>query len=248
MESSAEIMEIFSSIQGEGPLVGERQIFIRFYGCNRSCAYCDTEASRAATGPCYVERTPGQGDFFERSNPVKAGDLPGMLRTFLKEPSLHRTVALTGGEPLLHAGFLAEVLPQVARDIPVLLETNGILHEELGRILAWVSVVSMDLKLASATAEETDWEAHRLFLAAARDKDLYVKTVVTPQVEDREMRRAADLIARIDPSIPLILQPLHGTEGDAVWSRRLFEIQACCSRSLPSVRVIPQMHKLLHMP
>ncbi|MDX9694125.1 MAG: 7-carboxy-7-deazaguanine synthase QueE, partial [Methanothermobacter sp.] len=42
----APIMEVFSSIQGEGLLVGCRQIFIRFAGCNLNCKYCDTPESR----------------------------------------------------------------------------------------------------------------------------------------------------------------------------------------------------------
>ena len=36
------INEIFSSIQGEGPVVGYKQLFIRFCGCNLNCNYCDT--------------------------------------------------------------------------------------------------------------------------------------------------------------------------------------------------------------
>ena len=39
----AKINEIFSSIQGEGPVVGYKQLFIRFCGCNLNCNYCDTE-------------------------------------------------------------------------------------------------------------------------------------------------------------------------------------------------------------
>ncbi|HNS26376.1 MAG TPA: 7-carboxy-7-deazaguanine synthase QueE, partial [Methanobacteriaceae archaeon] len=33
------INEVFSSIQGEGKLVGRRQVFIRFSGCNLDCNY-----------------------------------------------------------------------------------------------------------------------------------------------------------------------------------------------------------------
>ena len=33
--------EVFSAIQGEAALVGERQVFVRLTGCNIRCAYCD---------------------------------------------------------------------------------------------------------------------------------------------------------------------------------------------------------------
>ena len=46
----AKINEIFSSIQGEGPIVGYKQLFIRFCGCNLHCDYCDTEFQQ---GTCF---------------------------------------------------------------------------------------------------------------------------------------------------------------------------------------------------
>lgn len=42
----AYVSEVFSSIQGEGKLLGRRQIFVRFSGCNLNCNYCDTPLSR----------------------------------------------------------------------------------------------------------------------------------------------------------------------------------------------------------
>ena len=45
----APIIEVFSSIQGEGLLIGRRQIFVRFAGCNLNCNYCDTPESRKST-------------------------------------------------------------------------------------------------------------------------------------------------------------------------------------------------------
>ena len=41
----AKIREIFTSIQGEGPFVGYKQLFVRFSKCNLNCKYCDTDFS-----------------------------------------------------------------------------------------------------------------------------------------------------------------------------------------------------------
>ena len=40
------LSELFSSIQGEGPFIGERHFFIRFSGCHRKCIFCDTNVKR----------------------------------------------------------------------------------------------------------------------------------------------------------------------------------------------------------
>ena len=53
----ANLIEIFSSVQGEGKYVGCRQIFIRSAECNLNCAYCDTNFKRAAF--CNVETFAG---------------------------------------------------------------------------------------------------------------------------------------------------------------------------------------------
>ena len=41
----AKISEIFYSIQGEGIYQGIPQVFIRFWGCNLHCYFCDTNIS-----------------------------------------------------------------------------------------------------------------------------------------------------------------------------------------------------------
>ena len=40
MTDRIKIKEVFASVQGEGPYVGYKQLFIRFCGCNLNCSYC----------------------------------------------------------------------------------------------------------------------------------------------------------------------------------------------------------------
>lgn len=44
------ITEIFGpTIQGEGPLIGQKCIFIRFYGCDYKCKFCDQKRNQIST-------------------------------------------------------------------------------------------------------------------------------------------------------------------------------------------------------
>ena len=51
------LSEIFFSIQGEGVLIGTPTVFIRLYGCNLRCDWCDS--MYAVEGNEYNVRTIG---------------------------------------------------------------------------------------------------------------------------------------------------------------------------------------------
>ena len=53
------VSEIFCSIQGEGPLVGQRQVFFRTGGCSATCRWCDTVYSKVRSPRCVIHL---QGD------------------------------------------------------------------------------------------------------------------------------------------------------------------------------------------
>lgn len=254
MDVRGDIVELFSGIQGEGPRVGERHIFLRLARCNLDCAYCDQPESRTAPRHVLIETKPGGRRFVRVANPVSSHALAGILRRF-NTPPIHRVLSVTGGEPLMQADFLAALLPAVrANELRVLLETNGMLHDPLRALLPHIDIVSMDFKLRSATGRPTPWKAHRLFLHAAvrGRKETYVKAVVSDRTTPREVMEAARLIAGIGGGVPLVLQPLtprHGKRsGDAPRApepNRLLALQAAALRVIDDVRVIPQTHKML---
>ena len=201
------LVEVFSSVQGEGAWVGRRQIFVRCAGCNLACAYCDTRHEM----PSEILTEDGRA----LANPVGPEALLTLVDAFLKRlPGAHHSLSLTGGEPLLHAGILREILPLLRGRLPVYLETNGTLPEALSQVLPHLDHVALDIKLSTVTGEPTRWEAHAEFLRLADPVGGCVKLVVAPELVEEELARAAALAAEKAPHLPLILQP---RTGGAAW-------------------------------
>jgi organic radical activating enzyme len=245
------VVEIFSAIQGEGIHVGRRQLFLRLAGCNLACDYCDQPEVRRVPAPALIERTAGRRDFIAARNPLGVERSARAILRLDRPRGMHQAVSLTGGEPLMQAGFLAALLPILRRaGLRVLLETNGTRPEEYRALRHLVDIVSMDLKLRSATGCAMPAKAHRQFLrlAARRGREVYVKAVVSSRTTDKEVARAAGLIAAIQRSVPLVLQPVtrRGPRTPAPPDpARLLELQAAAGKVLPDVRVIPQTHKII---
>ncbi len=247
------VNEIFASIQGEGPWIGERHIFIRFHGCDLSCNYCDTPASRPVIPgsfnreSCSVQLRRGEWKERERiPNPVSAVRLSELCSRLVVPGSTRTTLSLTGGEPLLQYEFLAAWLPQVKGKYRVYLETNGVHADAMSMVSGLVNTVSMDFKLPSATGLRPYWEEHERFLSAAAETSLFVKAVVTRSTREDDILVSARLIAAHDPSVPLVLQPASGMlspEADM-----LVNFQDAALAVIQDVRIIPQAHKILNVP
>jgi len=248
---TAPVQEIFSGIQGEGPMVGVRQAFVRFFGCNLSCRYCDTPASRQLQESASIEQTAGERDFVLHKNPISTGFLS---ESILRLSSRHAPwVSLTGGEPLLHADFLLELLPLLKdAGAKIYLETNGTLPAEMEKIADLTDFTAMDIKLPSASGQKDLFDAHQDFLQACRaerrPERLCVKIVVTSETKSVELKRAADLILSINPRISLILQPAMAISPEIRPPRpeQILRWQADLMKILADVRVIPQTHKIIN--
>ncbi len=245
MESNGHVMEIFSAIQGEGPWVGIRQIFLRLYRCNLRCSWCDTPESFELTGKGKVETPPGSRQFQEFENPISPQATVQLLLPFLS--SSHHSISLTGGEPLLQREFLVELLPLLKqRKEKIFLETGGSLPELLEPVLDQIDFISMDLKLPSSAHERPLWDKHEQFLKLASKKESYVKIVLTKATLKEDILQALSLVKKIALSIPVILQPVTPVNGDlAPTETQMLEWHSLALSELPQVRVIPQVHKLI---
>lgn len=248
MNSSTSLVEIFSSIQGEGYLAGYRQIFIRFPGCNLDCSYCDTILNPPAT--CRVETEPGNACFRETEQPVALSTVLDIIHKWCKKlPAAHHSVSITGGEPMVHAGILESWLPEINILLPVHLETNGTMPEKLPRLIEHLDYISMDIKIPSSASTPGFWDEHRRFMEIGLERDLSVKMIVGEDTLDKDLLKAARLVAELDEDIPCFLQPVTGRDGRiSIPAARLMRYQEMLAPIIEDLRIIPQMHRFMEVP
>ncbi len=236
----ANLAEVFSGIQGEGLFTGFRQLFIRFAGCNLRCRYCDTPFAQEVSTE-YRWDVEG-GEWKVGRNPISVGELIEIIK------GLHthcHSISLTGGEPLLQTEFITEFLSSLSPPLsllPIYLETNGILPENLKKIVKYLDIIAADIKLPSSTGLGRSWEEHQEFLSIAKGCHLFVKVVVTSKTTLEDVERAVSLIKEVQPQIPLVLQP---DTGHPPPKEALFEYERIAKVSLNEVRIIPQIHRLM---
>ena len=243
--SPMNLVEIFSSIQGEGLFVGCRQVFVRLAGCNLFCRYCDTRDSFAVPAAARVETDAGSRVFGSITNPVAASELFAAVANLCRTP--HHSISLTGGEPLLQPQAVVALSPLRDKGVRLYLETNGTLPKALAQVIQHIDIVSMDFKLPSELPEQQEyWQEHAEFLKVACQREVFVKIVLSGRTSPSELERAIALICDINPAIPLILQPVTPVHGvTPVVPEQVLRWQELALASLQNVRVIPQTHKLM---
>jgi 7-carboxy-7-deazaguanine synthase len=237
---TASVKEIFYSIQGEGSFVGKPHYFVRFSECNLKCYYCDTDFSVSEV--CQVEVIPGRSVYEFLSNPLSAADVIAGL-DLINVHNENKVISLTGGEPLMQADLLSELIPELKKNgYGIYLETNGTLYQELEKVIDNVDYVSMDLKL-QLFQEEGFLAKQEAFLKIAQKKDVTVKMVIDEKMFE-QFDRAAELIAAVSPDIPVFIQPVHNS---AMKYHDLKKLVVKGHEKLSNIRLVPQTHKQLNI-
>ncbi|MCQ9205091.1 MAG: 7-carboxy-7-deazaguanine synthase QueE [Omnitrophica bacterium] len=214
------IAEVFKSIQGEGIYQGVSQVFVRFFGCNLKCKFCDTKLDK------YLFL--GLEELLDKINTYRD----------------YHSISITGGEPLLEINFLKVLTKKLKEEGRIIyLETNGILPRSLSEIIDYIDIVSMDFKLPSSSGEKEFWFQHREFLKVAVRKDVFVKAVISEKTLVEDIRIAMAIIKETDANLPFVLQPQNPLED--ILQERIEYFEKLCLEDNINVKVIPQLHKKL---
>ena len=107
------VSEIFTSFQGEGPYVGTPATFLRLYGCNLECEWCDTDISTYEI--------------------LSVDDVAEIILTQMEFNNI-KTLIITGGEPTLQMEEIQRLIKELREDIKIQMETNGLLFEYIPEI------------------------------------------------------------------------------------------------------------------
>lgn len=221
----------FQSIQGEGTRAGHLVTFMRLFGCNLDCRWCDTKYSWSPDAPNFG------GDMWEL----------GAVQAQLSMWSAHELV-ITGGEPTLQAKELIELLDSswAARNfLYITLETNGTRY--VPELFKWVDLLSLSPKPWRLRTDKK--LVLEMMYAGGLDMP---KTQLKMVVENEdELAATVDLFNEIADNgfVPayrfLIIQPETG-KGPEWFGKVVQYARAHLSkRVLYWVRILPQIHALV---
>ncbi|MFN3567494.1 MAG: 7-carboxy-7-deazaguanine synthase QueE [Caldimicrobium sp.] len=180
---SIKISEIFFSIQGEGPFIGYPTLFIRLYGCNLNCSWCDTPYAKEGE------------QFFEKT-------CDEILNFWIENYPNIPYITLTGGEPLLQEKSLDLMKALLKKGALVNLETNGSISLE--KVPKEVFIV-MDIKTPSSGMTHFNYYENFKYL---NKKDV-VKFVIQ---DEKDFEWSLDLIEEFSlwSKVCCLFSPVYG--------------------------------------
>jgi 7-carboxy-7-deazaguanine synthase len=214
-----DVIEVFKTIQGEGPLAGMPAVFVRLAGCDLTCPACDTNYTK------------GRRETFTPLLAEECVRLANEMQTKL--------VVITGGEP-----FRQNITPLcnqlVDYHLVVQIETNGTLYP--GEDFPWQWVVTVCSPKTprihpDMEAMVDDWKYVVRAGEVSPEDGLPTKTLGNAYGVARPARRA--------PDVDIYVQPLD--EGDPV--QNALNTQAAVKSCMTfGYRLCLQTHKIAGLP
>lgn len=230
------LSEVFTSVEGEGILVGTKTMFVRLSGCPLDCHWCDTPYALSMES----------GDIYS------VDDVKTLISDQLQENTYK--VNFTGGEPLAqHEGVMELARFVKEKGIKTYLESACYDSARFAMVLPYIDICKIEFKLKDARAVDDKNHAtliknelECLRLAVKSGRTTYIKVVVTNSSSLIEFK---DLVIRIFSMIKpedmagFIIQPSSKIDEPSL--ERLFGFYDAVYPTYTNVRIVPQLHKSL---
>jgi 7-carboxy-7-deazaguanine synthase len=214
------MVEIFETVEGEGTRAGFPTIFVRLFGCNLRCSWCDTKYSYP---------------------PEQAGDVMSIseIVTEVRKYSANY-ICLTGGEPLLygeHSLALIHALLEIETLQDLHIETNGAIELSyfMERIDSPKVRYIMDFKLPGSGEMERMLYSNFEILRAADE----LKFVIA---NDTDFETAVQVLE----AHPTAALPLFSPVWETMPPAKLVELML--KHKLSHVKLNLQLHKIIWDP
>lgn len=233
------VHEIFKSIQGEGPQMGYVATFIRLWGCNLQCEWCDTPQNDTDKHEMSCESVANTALSFGNNLFVVTGGEPMLQQSEVEKLFLTLTARLDG---------------KLSRAI----ETSGSIWLS-DALLHLTDVLVLSPKLGSSHADRMGVDPlefynifYELFYANRSSGHMYMcyKFVVG---DDSDLKAIHDFIKLVPPEAPIILQPEDGSCATAAESmvrqfavmKALPKFRDILGRTHKDIRILPRLHRLI---
>jgi 7-carboxy-7-deazaguanine synthase len=214
------MVEIFETVEGEGTRAGFPTVFVRLFGCNLRCTWCDTKYSYP---PEEADSVMSIGEIVDEVNNYRS-----------------RHICLTGGEPLLYGEkslALIHALLELEHVVDLHVETNGAI--DLTMFLEGVASPKvryiMDFKLPDSGEMDKMIVAN---LSKLRQQD-ELKFVIG---SDEDFRIAVEVLERY----PTKALPMFSPVWETMPPRKLVELML--EHGLSHVKLNMQLHKIIWDP
>lgn len=218
------VSELFGpTIQGEGLEIGRKSLFLRLYGCDDRCAWCDTAyAWDGRESPKEMTLQTVFEGILERS-----------------EATGCRHVTITGGNPCIHNTPMRALLLHLREaGFQLSLETQGTAIPDWLGLLNCVTISPKPPSSGNATAEEQVLR----FIGALEPLPYSVKIVI---FDDKDLEYAKEVFHGLPQGCcGCFLQPCHsgGNLEDGIRAYEELCRKVLADPALDNVRILPQLH------
>ena len=211
------MVEWYETIEGEGTRAGLPTVFVRVFGCNLRCVWCDTPYSYA----------PAKADHY-----LSVAAILDQLKPFQA-----RHVCLTGGEPLMYgekSRLLLQAIAELEQFDEIHVETNGAI--DLQPFLQEISSPKvryiMDYKLIDS-GETNQMKEQNIKQLRAQDE---LKFVIASEADFFQAKQVLD-------NHPCLAQPLFSPVWESMPPHELAAL--ILEHGLVHVRLSLQLHKII---